>query len=87
MWGAGVPPVRGWQPRQAAKNDAVRRHCEPQRLVRIVNTGEEKVCRRSLSTIPILAAELVGFISEYQKDYDLMRVTSANLIRENGTLV
>jgi hypothetical protein len=36
---------------------------------------------------PILTAELVGFISEYQKDYDLMRITSANLIRENGTLV
>ncbi|MBZ5680788.1 MAG: hypothetical protein LAO24_11860 [Acidobacteriia bacterium] len=35
----------------------------------------------------ILAAELVGFISEYQECYDLMRVTSANLIRENGTLV
>jgi hypothetical protein len=35
----------------------------------------------------LLTAELVGFISEYQENYDLMRVTSANLIRENGTLV
>ncbi|PYV74214.1 MAG: hypothetical protein DMG96_20835 [Acidobacteria bacterium] len=35
----------------------------------------------------ILTAELVGFISEYQTDYDLMRVTSANLIQDNGSLV
>jgi hypothetical protein len=33
---------------------------------------------------PVLAAELVGFIHEYQDVYDLMRVTSANPIREDG---
>jgi hypothetical protein len=36
---------------------------------------------------PVLAAELVGFISEYHEGYDLMRVSLANVIQEDGTLL
>ncbi len=36
---------------------------------------------------PILTAELVGFIYEYEDVYDLMHVRLANLIQEDGTLV
>jgi hypothetical protein len=36
---------------------------------------------------PILVAELVGFIYEYQESYDLMRVRAAKVIREDGTFV
>lgn len=35
---------------------------------------------------PILVAELVGFIYEYQESLDLMFVRSAGVIREDGTL-
>ncbi len=35
---------------------------------------------------PVLIAELVGFIYEYQESLDLMLVRSAMVIRENGTL-
>jgi hypothetical protein len=35
---------------------------------------------------PILIAELVGFIYEYQESLDLMLVRSAAVIRADGTL-
>lgn len=36
--------------------------------------------------VPVLYAELVGFIFEYQANLDLMLVRSATVIREDGTL-
>lgn len=36
---------------------------------------------------PVLIAELVGFIYEYQENFDLMLVRSAAVIREDGTLI
>jgi hypothetical protein len=36
--------------------------------------------------VPVLHAELVGFIFEYQENFDLMLVRSATVIREDGTL-
>jgi hypothetical protein len=35
---------------------------------------------------PVLVAELVGFIYEYQESLDLMFVRSAAVIREDGRL-
>ena len=34
----------------------------------------------------VLTSELVGFVHEYNEQYDLMRVTAANVIREDATL-
>ncbi len=36
---------------------------------------------------PILVAELVGFIYEYQESFDLMLVRAARVMRDDGTLV
>ncbi len=36
---------------------------------------------------PILIAELVGFICEYQHTLDLMYIRLANVIREDGTFI
>lgn len=36
---------------------------------------------------PLLVAELIGFIYEYQPDYDLMFVRLARVLREDGTIV
>ncbi len=35
---------------------------------------------------PILIAELVGFIYEYQENFDLMHVRAAKVIRDDGTI-
>ncbi|MBZ0170079.1 hypothetical protein MELA_03001 [Candidatus Methylomirabilis lanthanidiphila] len=35
---------------------------------------------------PILVAELVGFIYEYQETLDLMLVRAARVVREDGTI-
>lgn len=36
--------------------------------------------------MPLLIAEIVGFIYEYQESLDLMLVRSANVVREDGSI-